>query len=606
LKQIDVNSSLAYLFLAFIAMSGLSYINFLPGVVNVLAVGLGFGEVAAGRIVALNGYGGIVGTAAAVFIVRRLDWRQAMLPSLLVLVAVDYATIWIDDYDVMLVWRFLAGIVGGLSVGIGFSVLARLNNPDKAFGLLLFIQFSVGSLVIYLLPVSEAQLGEHAVFYVMAGLVLLATGFLFLLPELPNDRRSASSKVIWSRNTLFLILAILGYQIAASAIWAYAGLIGLKANITAEAVSLYIALTGMLGLAGAMLPVVTGRRFGRFYWVLTGAGLSVLASLLLDYAHVTSIYILAMALLFFSWPAVQSFMLAMTADIDESGQLSTAAGFVSSVGLATGPLLASSLLVESNFSAMLIVSALIFLACLGVLVPPLRALEPTDLQKFDLTGLVSKFSQSAIECHRETCRFVSDLPRKIKEGNMIRYLFNKALLAMQSKYDYDVRYQQDILKSDLKAYLKFTGFQIMASHGGNLPAGPLHAARIRAIIWDDCGPCTQLAVNMALEAQVHPDIVGAIVDRDLESLPEDVALVVRFADLVLEHNPEADDLRDKILHLWGEEGLIAIGFCISSMRVYPALKYTLGYGKACSRVTVNDLSLAPNRQPELVTGAGNA
>ena len=188
---------------------------------------------------------------------------------------------------------------------------------------------------------------------------------------------------------------------------------------------------------------------------------------------------------------------------------------------------------------------------------------------------------------------------------MIRYIFNKMLLAMQSRYDYDVRYMQDILKTDLGAFVKLMGFQTMSSHSGRLPAGPLFAAKLRAIIWDDCGPCTQLVVDMALEAKVSPGIVRAIVDRDLAKLPEDIALVVRFADLVLAHNPEADDLREKILALWGTEGLITIGYSISSSRVYPALKYTLGYGRACSRVRVNDFSLAPNRQPELAMGAEN-
>lgn len=189
---------------------------------------------------------------------------------------------------------------------------------------------------------------------------------------------------------------------------------------------------------------------------------------------------------------------------------------------------------------------------------------------------------------------------------MIRYVLNKMLLTMKRRYQYDVGYMQDILKADLGAFVKFMGFQTMSSHSGNLPAGALFAARIRAIIWDDCGPCTQLVVNMALEAKVSPDIVRAIVDSDLNKLPEDIALVVRFTELVLAHNPEADTLREKILALWGHQGLIAIAYGISSSRVYPALKYTLGYGKACSRIRVNDLSLVPNRQSKLSLGVENA
>lgn len=178
---------------------------------------------------------------------------------------------------------------------------------------------------------------------------------------------------------------------------------------------------------------------------------------------------------------------------------------------------------------------------------------------------------------------------------MIRYIFNKMLLAMKNKYSYDVTYQQDILSTDVAAFLKFMGLQMMASHSGNVPAGLLYAARIRAIISEDCGPCAQLVVNMALEANVAPAVVRAIVDRDLNNLPEDIALIVQFTELVLAHDPLADPLRSKILALWGQKGLVALGFAISSCRVYPILKYSLGYGHTCSRIIVDGQSLAPVR-----------
>ncbi len=179
---------------------------------------------------------------------------------------------------------------------------------------------------------------------------------------------------------------------------------------------------------------------------------------------------------------------------------------------------------------------------------------------------------------------------------MIRYQLNKMLLAMQNRYDYDVSYMQEILNTDLGAFLKFLGFQTMSSHKGNLPPEVLFAAKLRAIIWDDCGPCTQLNVDMALEAKVSPDVIRAIVDKDLDNLSEEVALVTEFTEFVMAHRPEADDLREKILAKWGNEGLVAIAFAISSCRVYPALKYTLGYGKACSRIQIDQASLTPNRE----------
>lgn len=359
-------------------MAGLSYINFLPGVVNALAGGIGFSDAEAGQVVALNGYGGLVGSAGAIFLVRRIHWQRAMFMLLAVLTVIDLGTVWVDDYSLMLGWRFLAGVLGGVCVGIAFSVLARLNNPDRAFGLLLFVQFSIGSLVIYLLPGLEALLSAHAVFYIMATFVLLSLVCLLFLPPLPVERTSIRQSMPLSGlfgNTQLLMSAIAAYQIAASGIWAYVGLIGLGASITAENVSMYIATTGMLGLAGAMLPVISGKRFGRLYWMLSGVALSIIAAVLLSFSQLTYLYVLSMALLFFSWPAVQSYLLAVTAEMDSSGQLSTIAAVVSSVGLASGPLLASSLLDNGNFSVMLYTCAMFFLLSFFLLFKPVQAQE---------------------------------------------------------------------------------------------------------------------------------------------------------------------------------------------------------------------------------------
>ncbi|MEM9635257.1 MAG: MFS transporter [Pseudomonadota bacterium] len=382
LKKLPANSFPAYALLAFIAMAGLSYINFLPGVVNALAGDIGFDDAEAGQVVALNGYGGLVGSTAAIFLVRRIRWQPAMFTFLAALTVVDIGTMWVADYGLMLGWRFFAGVLGGLCVGIGFSVLARLSNSDRAFGLLLFVQFSIGSLVIYLLPGLEAQLSAHAVFYVMASFAFLSLIFLLFLPALSLNgksvRQTAPLPGLFG-NSLLLLSAIILYQVAASAIWAYVGLIGHRAGIAAENVSLYIATTGLLGLLGAMLPVINGNRFGRLYWITAGIALSITASAVLSISQLTSpLYLISMALLFFSWPAVQSYLLAVTAEMDRSGRLSTIAAVVSSVGLATGPLLASVLLDGGSFSMMLYTCAVVFLMSFLLLFRPVQARENAE------------------------------------------------------------------------------------------------------------------------------------------------------------------------------------------------------------------------------------
>jgi hypothetical protein len=48
----------------------------------------------------------------------------------------------------------------------------------------------------------------------------------------------------------------------------------------------------------------------------------------------------------------------------------------------------------------------------------------------------------------------------------------------------------------------------------------------------------------------------------------------------------ADPRRDEIVRRWGKAVFVDIAMALTTARMYPALKYALGHGKTCSRVTV--------------------
>lgn len=176
---------------------------------------------------------------------------------------------------------------------------------------------------------------------------------------------------------------------------------------------------------------------------------------------------------------------------------------------------------------------------------------------------------------------------------MFRYFLKRALNSTLDRYNYDYQYMEDILDADIKAFVKFLGFQTMASHSRHIPAEALYAARLRAVIWEDCGPCTQLIVDMALDAKVSEGTLHAIIKKDFTNLPEELTLVVEFTDYVLAHDPRANDLRAQIISRWGQKALVTLSYGISASRVYPTIKYVLGYGNTCHRIQLNDISLTP-------------
>jgi hypothetical protein len=122
----------------------------------------------------------------------------------------------------------------------------------------------------------------------------------------------------------------------------------------------------------------------------------------------------------------------------------------------------------------------------------------------------------------------------------------------------------------------------------DVPPAVYCAAGLIAVMAEDCGPCTQLAIDMALHEGIDPAVLRAIVARDYVAMPEEVVLAARFTEASLRHAPEADDLREEVLRRWGKRGLISLAFAMLSARVVPTLKYALGHGQACTRLRIGD------------------
>ena len=101
---------------------------------------------------------------------------------------------------------------------------------------------------------------------------------------------------------------------------------------------------------------------------------------------------------------------------------------------------------------------------------------------------------------------------------------------------------------------------------------------------------------MAERQGVRPDVLRAILKEDVAAMPDDVALAWRFTKAVLAHDPAADDYRAVILERWGRRAVVTLAFAITTARIYPTVKYTMGHGKACTRIVVGGTPVAMGRE----------
>lgn len=169
---------------------------------------------------------------------------------------------------------------------------------------------------------------------------------------------------------------------------------------------------------------------------------------------------------------------------------------------------------------------------------------------------------------------------------MIRWLFRRQIAAFERTWNYDAGYVHELIDTDPRAFMAFGKVMGLGQYRRDIPVAARYAAGIVSVMAEDCGPCTQLAIDMAECEGVDPAILRAIVARDFTAMPYEVALAARFAQKTLAHAPEADDLREEIIRMWGKRALIALAFAILSARLFPTLKYALGHGHACTRLTI--------------------
>ena len=174
-----------------------------------------------------------------------------------------------------------------------------------------------------------------------------------------------------------------------------------------------------------------------------------------------------------------------------------------------------------------------------------------------------------------------------------------AIRPFERAFSYDAGYMRALLAARPASFLKFSVLPGLANRR-DAPAEALAAAGIVATLREDCGPCTQIGVDIAVKGGVDRRVLRAILAGDTAAMGEAASLAHRFAQASLDRDMEtADPLRDEIVRRWGDKALVAIALTLTTARMYPTLKYALGYGKTCSRVTVLG-EAAPFERPALL------
>ena len=179
---------------------------------------------------------------------------------------------------------------------------------------------------------------------------------------------------------------------------------------------------------------------------------------------------------------------------------------------------------------------------------------------------------------------------------MLRWLLRRRIDAFEKAYEYDASYMRYIMDVSLAAALKFGRIMGVANYRYDIPLDASFAAALTTVLAEDCGPCSQLVVTMGEREGVAAATIKAVLAGDQRAMTPEAVLGYRFTQATLHHSPDADALRDEIVARWGRRALVSLVFGIAAARVFPTLKYALGYGKSCSVIRVGGADTEVSRK----------
>ena len=368
------------IFLAFLATAGLFYVNLGGAFLSAFVDGLGISRESAGYITSANKYGAAFGALLATFVVKYSPWRQSAYALLLTLISVDILAFSLTDPNTLIVVRFFHGTVGGLLVGLGFSIIARTADPDRVFGMLVAVQYTFGSIGIFTVPKLVGTFGPGAAF---GALIIFSTVTLLMVPfiphfERPDNPRQAKKATLAATNSMqklllpaaLALIALFLFQSSNMGIADYAIELGKHSGYGIAYISNLLTVANIISIGGALLVYIIGTKFGRMLPILLGSLIAAGFTFLFHWSELPVAYFLANAITGVTWAFTVSYLLGLCATFDSRGQVVIFAGFISKMGLASGPLIAAMVVDSGNFKM------IINLATLGLIICAVMAFWP--------------------------------------------------------------------------------------------------------------------------------------------------------------------------------------------------------------------------------------
>lgn len=278
-------------------------------------------------------------------------------------VTFDVLSIYLSDQG-LVIFRALSGLGGGIITGMAFQMLAKQKDPDRGFAVLICLQFLIGGVSLYFVPMLQEQFGIAA-FYLILIFFAIVSGLCGLLVfgrvESQGSDIAASGKI--PRLKIIAVLSgIACFELAAAGVWAFAERIGDFWGLANTEISTALAIATLAGIVGSLLVIFLGTKFGRGISLIFGCGLVTASLIPLTFGIGSyAIYLASLLVFNLAWAYTIPYLQGLQAALDDTGRLAVFGMGVVLLSIALGPYLFSLIISTDDFSAGIYTSIFLFL-----------------------------------------------------------------------------------------------------------------------------------------------------------------------------------------------------------------------------------------------------
>ncbi len=355
LRRHDVNHPVSIAALVALGVIGaLGTFSFLPLVVGAAVDDLGLSERMAGLLASAEMTGAGLATLSMSFFIHRWNRRRIAGTGLVLIVTGSLLSLAVHQAPVLIGARGLTGLGEGAVVAAVIASMSGARSPERLFGLWTIFNMAMASLLFFfIMPRVVAAFGANGVFAVYS--LLAAAGFVALL-RYPRDAVAAAqigtAHPVAIGRVAFALVAVLAAHVAHGGIWAYMERIGRAAGVDGETIGRVLGSAALTGLAGGLLVVVLGIRWGRTRPNALALALSIASLILVIHGTSTLAFTAAAILFYLAWVFGLSYLMGVIAALDPGGRSATAGVLMQNIGLAAGPALAGFIVAPGIYSGL--------------------------------------------------------------------------------------------------------------------------------------------------------------------------------------------------------------------------------------------------------------